>query len=82
MAELLQTVKRAAVDAVLAGQPVQLAVGRVEAAAPLRVRVEQKLVLAAEQLLVLEGLELKKGARVLLLRWQGGQRYALVGVVA
>lgn len=48
--ELLQTVKRAAVEAVAAGQPLALCYGTVSSVEPLQIMADQKLPLEAEQL--------------------------------
>ncbi len=48
--ELLQTMKRAAVEAVAAGQPVALCYGTVRSVEPLQIMADQKLPLEAEQL--------------------------------
>ena len=48
--ELLQVMKRAAVEAVAAGQPVALGYGQVTSVEPLQIMADQKLPLEAEQL--------------------------------
>ena len=48
--ELLQALKRAAVEAVEAGKPVILCYGTVTSVEPLQIQVEQKLTLEKEQL--------------------------------
>ena len=48
--ELLQTMKRAAVEAVAAGQPLALCYGTVRSVQPLQIMADQKLPLEAEQL--------------------------------
>ena len=48
--ELLQVMKRAAVEAVAAGQPVALCYGTVRSVEPLQIMADQKLPLEAEQL--------------------------------
>ena len=48
--ELLQTMKRAAVEAVAASQPLALCYGKVTSVDPLKIMADQKLPLEAEQL--------------------------------
>lgn len=48
--ELLQAIKRAALEAVAAGQPVALCYGTVRSVEPLQIMADQKLPLEAEQL--------------------------------
>ena len=48
--ELLQTMKRAAVEAVAASQPLALCYGKVTSVDPLQIMADQKLPLEAEQL--------------------------------
>lgn len=48
--ELLQVMKRAALEAVAAGQPVALCYGTVRSVEPLQIMADQKLPLEAEQL--------------------------------
>ncbi len=78
--ELLQAIKRAAVEAVAAGQPVALCYGQVRSVQPLQIMADQKLPLEAEQLELLSAVRggLQVGEKVLLLRWQGGQKYLVL----
>lgn len=87
---LLEIIKKAAVEAVEAAKPVSVVFGRVTAASPLTVRVDQKLTLSGDMLAVCAGIEplpghvregLKAGDRVLLLRMQGGQKYVVLDKV-
>ena len=72
-------VKRAALEAVQAARPLELRFGTVSAASPLSVKVEEKLVLSGSFLLVPQRLgALQAGARVALLRVQGGGLYLLL----
>ena len=50
--ELVDTLKRAAVEAVEAGKPVNVYFGEVVSAAPLKINVEQKMVLGEKQLIL------------------------------
>lgn len=56
MANLLELIKRAAQDAVAASQPVQVHIGTVLSAEPLRVQVDQRFILPAAALVVPESL--------------------------
>ena len=55
MPDLVTLMKMAAREAVAAGKPAEPCIGTVESAAPLQIRIEQKLVLGREQLLLLRG---------------------------
>lgn len=80
MSDFLQAVKRAAVDAVLATQPSEPFVGTVSSVSPLRVRLNQRLVLEAGHLLCLSDIgDLGRGDTVALLRFAGGQKYLILG---
>lgn len=50
--ELVDTLKRAAVEAVEAGKPVNVYFGEVVSASPLKINVEQKMVLGEKQLIL------------------------------
>lgn len=50
--ELMKTIKRAAVDAVNAANPVHICFGKVISASPLKISVEQKLTLGEAQLVL------------------------------
>ena len=76
----MQTIKRAAVEAVEADLPAAPFVGTVEEESPLLVRLDQRLVLPGQRLIFLEDIEpLKEGQRIALLRFAGGQRYLVLG---
>ena len=55
--ELLQVMKRAALEAVAAGQPVALCYGTVRSVEPLQIMADQKLPLEAEQLELLSAVQ-------------------------
>lgn len=72
-------VKRAAVEAVQAKKPLELRFGSVAGSSPLSVKVEEKLTLTSEFLLVPQRLsDLEPGDFVALLRMQGGGRYLVL----
>ena len=50
--ELVDTLKRAAVEAVKAGKPVNVYFGEVVSASPLKINVEQKMILGEKQLVL------------------------------
>ena len=50
--ELVNTLKRAAVEAVKAGKPVNVYFGEVVSASPLKINVEQKMILGEKQLVL------------------------------
>ena len=50
--ELVNTLKRAAVEAVEAGKPVNVYFGEVVSASPLKINVEQKMILGEKQLVL------------------------------
>lgn len=50
--ELVDTLKRAAVEAVEAGKPVNVYFGEVVSASPLKINVEQKMILGEKQLIL------------------------------
>ena len=56
MANLLQTIKRAAVDAVAASNPVALSVGSVVSVSPLKISLSQQLTLTEQFLIVPQSL--------------------------
>jgi len=51
-AELVKSIKRAAVEAVEAGKPVEVCFGTVESVSPIKIKVEQKMTLGAAQLVL------------------------------
>ena|GEM_PF-2512687 len=78
--ELVQTIKKAAVEAVEAGVPAAPCVGMVDQEDPLLVRVNQRLTLSGRRLLFLRGQETPRvGDRLALLRFAGGQKYLVLG---
>lgn len=98
MMALLKVIKEAGLGAVEAGKPVAVVFGTVIRTAPLLVNVEQRLQLPEELLIIPESLTeyklviageeyvirkgLKAGDQVLMMRMQGGQRYALLDRVS
>lgn len=78
---MYDNVKRVAVKAVLATNPVNVLYGTVEKAKPLEIRIHEKLKLTGEFLDVTEHLSksgIVKGDKVVLLRVQGGHRFLVI----
>ena len=88
-AEFVKIIKKAAVEAVEAEKPAGIYFGPVTSVNPLRIRVEQKMTLEKEQLVLTRNVTdyetedgsvqnaLKQGEEVILFRMQGGQRYVV-----
>lgn len=92
--ELLNTMKKAATEAVEASKPVNVCFGKVTNDSPLQILVDQKMTLGSAQLVLtrnvtefttIEGTkqmtfhnQLEKGEEVILLRMQGGQKYIVL----
>jgi len=80
LTELVQTIKRAAIEAVEAGLPAEPCIGTVIDDDPLTVRLNQRLTLSAGRLLFLAGQPRpEEGDRLALLRFPGGQQYLVLG---
>lgn len=116
--DLIKTIKQSALSAVEASKPVNVCVGTVTAAAPLKISIDQKLQLCTSQLILCRNVTdytlnatvtmtttatddddeesepettttvteqemavsnaLKAGEKVILLRFQGGQKYVVI----
>lgn len=81
MANIIETVKKAALDAVRASKPCEVYFGEVENVLPLIISVDQKLKLTSTQLIQIRDTELNTSDTVILLRVQGGQKFVLLGVM-
>ncbi len=88
MADILQVIKKAAVDAVEANSPTQVLFGFVENLNPLEIRLNQQLLLTEKYIILgstirvlLYNNQLEKGSRVLLIREQGGQKYLASDII-
>ena len=78
--ELVQTIKRAAIEAVEAEVPAVPCVGTVMTDNPLEIRLNQRLTLSGRQVLFLAGQRIPaRGDRLALLRFAGGQKYLVLG---
>ena len=82
MTDLVQTIKRAAIEAVASGLPAEPCIATVVSEEPLTLRLNQRLTLTGRRLLFLDGLpELEEDDRLALLRFPGGQQYLVLGVL-
>ena len=94
MANLIETIKKAAVDAVRASNPVVFLFGVVIKENPLTINIDQKMELTEEFLVLTSQVKLyetiinnqktiidnslKKDEQVILIRMQGGQRFIVL----
>lgn len=74
--------KQVALNAVNASYPVTLVFGTVLSVSPIRINLDQKLTIAADQCILLKDMTLAAKNRVALLRQQGGQSFLVLGVLA
>jgi len=80
--DLLWAIKEAAVGAVASSQPPAPFLGTVATVSPLSIRLEQRLTVGAEHLIVLRSAAgLGVGAKVALLRFAGGQQFLVLGEI-
>lgn len=80
-AELIKVIKKTAIEAVESTKPVNVCYGEVVSTSPLKVNVEQRMVLGELQLLLSERVvekPLNQGDNVILLRQQSGQKYIVI----
>lgn len=76
---LLEIIKKAAVDAVNASDPMDYCFGKVIGLTPLEISLEQKLILKKNQLdTASSASDLKIGDKVILLKKKGGQKYLVI----
>lgn len=77
---LVQLIKRIAIDAVNASKPCNTVVGKIQSVSPLSVSIGQKIILDEDFLDITSNAEekMKTGSRVLLIRQAGGQRYVII----
>lgn len=80
MANLIESIKQAAVEAVAAEKPVMVRCGTVTNCNPFCVRLDSKILLNKDFLLISElyYTRAKMGDQVLLLSCQGGQKFAVL----
>lgn len=75
--ELLRVVKKAAVEAVQASNPMGFCLGTVAAASPLTIRLDQKLTLTAAQLILTDAVRDRTGELTLDYQTEHAQRKAV-----
>lgn len=80
--DLLNIIKKAAIEAVNASQPSDFCFGKVTSISPLKILVEQKMTLGKAQLILTETIAktspLKVNDEVVLLKKKGGQKYLVL----
>lgn len=82
MPEFLKAIKQASVEAVNSTQPSAPFVGTVATASPLSVRLDQRLTVSKEHLVVMAAAgDAVVGDKVAVIRFAGGQRYLVLGKV-
>lgn len=80
MSELMEIIKTAALQAVRAEKPAELAYGQITGVSPLRIKLEQGQEIDEDFLIGTEAVSRRweVGERAVLLRKQGGQEYLLI----
>ena len=79
MQNLLQSMKKIALNAVEESKPTKIVFGTITTLSPLTIRVEQKLTLEADHIVLVSDLGVYiQGERVVLIQMQGGQKYVLM----
>ena len=74
--------KEAGTEAVQSGSPCAVMFGKVIDSKPLKIKVEQRLILGEKQLIKTENSKkIKKDDSVLLLRMQGGQKFIVLDCI-
>lgn len=82
MPRLLNLMKEAGTEAVQSGSPCAVMFGKVIDSKPLKIKVEQRLILGVKQLIKTENSKkIKKDDSVLLLRMQGGQKFIVLDCI-
>lgn len=80
MRDFLKAVKQASIDAVNSSQPSAPFVGTVSAVSPLSIRLDQRLILTQQNLLLMASAPgFAVGDKVALIRFLGGQQYLVLG---
>lgn len=80
--DLLNIIKKVAIEAVEASKPTEICYGKVINTSPLRISVEQKMTLGIAQIVLPQSItkesELAVSDEVILIRQQGGQKYIVL----
>lgn len=81
MDDLLKVIKEAAMEAVQQAEPMEVMHGTITQLEPLTIKVDQKMTLTKQFLMVTKEIEagLTLG-RVILIKLQGGQKYLILGM--
>ncbi len=77
---LVQLIKKIALDAFTASKPCNVILGRVQKLSPINISVSQKIILDEDFLDITSTAKknMKEGSRVLMIRQAGGQRYVVI----
>ena len=80
MSDLIEVIKKVALNAVEASKPTNALFGVVVSDSPLKISIDQKMTLDSDSLVLTNAvkehtLEMTVGEKVILLRMQGGQKY-------
>ncbi len=80
---MIEIIKKAAVEAIETSKPVTIVFGKITSMVPLKINIEQKLILGPEQLLLTDTIKnnINTGDNVILIRQQGGQKYIVLDKV-
>lgn len=80
MNDFLKLVKKTALEAVNASRPTNVVFGKVINDSPLKIKIDQKLVLSSAQLVLCENVTnfLNVGEEVVLIQMSGGQKYVVI----
>lgn len=80
--DLLQIIKKAAMDVVETSNPMRVVFGTIESVSPLKVKIEQKLSIDDFFLIQTDTFkrytDKKVGDKLVLIRMQGGQQYLIL----
>ena len=79
--ELIQTLKKAAVEAVEQTKPCTVLFGKVTSDDPLAIRLDTKVVLGQRNVILLSGLEPEEDDVLVLISQKGGGKYVVLGKV-
>ena len=75
---LIETIKRISADERKASKPVEVVFGTVLSSNPLKIKIDQLLVLSEPHLILGNHKEFNDGDWVILLRIQGGKKYLIL----
>ena len=81
MTEFIQTLKKAAVEAVEQTKPCSILFGKVISDVPLAIRVDAKVILRQNNVILLAGVVPEEGDVLALISQKGGGRYVVLGKV-